>query len=252
MSQSPSTPPKKRAPAPAAHPLQLWQDNHKQEEVRIEIIPLIDVIFCILTFFILAAVGVSRQQAISLNLPKATTGTAQMQEMLIISLDDFGQVYVEQNPVSTRNQLFQAVESYFATRPDGLMVLYASKEARYDEVIQVLDILREVGGDRVALATLPEGQTPQSIDPNGIDPNPLDPNPLDPDSLPNNGLPPELGQPGFDPLNPSPNGTPNPANPSDPLAPLGAPPMPNTTPPNTAPEPAPNLPPLPGDPAPTN
>jgi biopolymer transport protein ExbD len=234
MSQSPSTPPKKRAPAPTAHPLQLWQDNHKQEEVRIEIIPLIDVIFCILTFFILAAVGVSRQQAISLNLPKATTGTAQMQEMLIISLDDFGQVYVEQNPVSTRNQLFQAVESYFATRPDGLMVLYASKEARYDEVIQVLDILREVGGDRVALATLPEGQTPQSVEPNPIDPNMI------PNGLPDSELPPDFGQPGLDPLAPSPDSTFPPTDAPDSLAPLGAPPIPT-------PDPEPNLPALPAE-----
>jgi biopolymer transport protein ExbD len=245
MSHTTSKLPKKRATAPTAHPLNLWQDTHKQEEVRIEIIPLIDVIFCILTFFILAAVGVSRQQAISLNLPKATTGTAQMQEMLIISLDDFGQVYVEQNPVSTRNQLFQAVESYFATRPNGLMVLYASKETRYDRVIQVLDILREVGGDRVALATLPEGQTPQSVQPEPIDPNTLTPNPLDPNSFPSNGLPPELGQPGLDPFNPNPNGTLTPADPIEPLTPNGAPPIPNAEP-----EPVPDLPPLPGDPDP--
>ncbi|TVQ54905.1 MAG: biopolymer transporter ExbD [Spirulina sp. DLM2.Bin59] len=182
---TPSTPtkPRKRAPTPATHPLTLWQDTHKQEEVRIEIIPLIDVIFCILTFFILAAVGVSRQQAISLNLPKASTGSAQMQDMLIISLDDFGQVYVEQSPVSTRNQLSQAVTNYMRTRPDGLMVLYASREARYDEVIQVLDILREVGGDRIALATLPSGQDPQDLQPNPLDPGqmtPLEPNPLEP------------------------------------------------------------------------
>jgi len=183
-----STPPKsrKRAPTPATHPLTLWQDTHKQqEEVRIEIIPLIDVIFCILTFFILAAVGVSRQQAISLNLPKASTGAAQMQDMLIISLDDFGQVYVEQSPVSTRNQLSQAVSNYMRTRPDGLMVLYASKEARYDEVIQVLDILREVGGDRIALATLPGGQAIPETQPTPLDPTqPLEPNPLAPELAP--------------------------------------------------------------------
>ncbi|MFW6360073.1 MAG: ExbD/TolR family protein, partial [Chroococcales cyanobacterium] len=137
--------------------MKLWLDTSKGEEVRIEIIPLIDVIFCILTFFILAAVGFSRQQAIGLNLPKANTGTAQMQEMLIVSLDDFGQVYVEKEPVSTRQQLYEAIQNYHQFNPAGLMVLHASRSASYDEVIQVLDILREVGGDRVALATLPGG-----------------------------------------------------------------------------------------------
>jgi biopolymer transport protein ExbD len=80
---------------PPARPLKLWHDRSDDIDARIELIPLIDVIFCILTFFILASVEFSRQQAISLNLPKASSGTPQMREMLVVSLDDFGQVYVE-------------------------------------------------------------------------------------------------------------------------------------------------------------
>ena len=155
----------RKAPLPA-RPLKLWLDDSSQQEVRIEIIPLIDVIFCILTFFILAAVGFSRQQAISLDLPKASTGTPQMREMLIVSLDDLGQVYVEQQAV-TKNQLYQAIKNYHQLNPGGLMVLNAARNASYNEVVTVLDMLREVGGDRVALATLPgeaDASTP-STDP---------------------------------------------------------------------------------------
>jgi biopolymer transport protein ExbD len=137
-----------------ARPLRLSHDISHTPEVRIEILPLIDVIFCILTFFILGAVGLSRQQAISLNLPKATTGTPQMREMLVVSLDDFGQVYVEKQAV-TRNQLLEAIKNYHQFNPQGLMVLNASRNATYNEVIEVLDLLRQVGGERVALATLP-------------------------------------------------------------------------------------------------
>ncbi len=133
----------------------LWQDNSNNQDVRIELIPLIDVIFCILTFFILAAVNFSRQQAIRLDLPEAKTGTPQMREMLVVSLDDLGQVYVEQQLVS-RNQLSQSIKNYNQSNPNGLMVLYAAKNATYREVVGILDILREVGGDRVALATLPK------------------------------------------------------------------------------------------------
>ena len=125
-----------------------------EQEVRIEIVPLIDVIFCILTFFILGAVGLSRQQAIGLDLPKAQTGTPQMREMLVVSLDEFGQVYLEQQAV-TREQLNQSIQRYHELNPDGLMVLHAARNASYNEVINVLDSLRQVGGDRVALATLP-------------------------------------------------------------------------------------------------
>jgi biopolymer transport protein ExbD len=144
-----------------SRPLKLWQATSLQQEVRIDILPMIDVIFCILTFFILGAVGLSRQQAMNLDLPKASTGTPQMRKMLVVSLDDLGQVYVEKQLV-TRNQLFDAIKNYHQFNSNGLMVLHASGKTNYNEVIQVLDILRQVGGDRVALATLPGESDPSN------------------------------------------------------------------------------------------
>ena len=151
------------------------------EEARIELVPLIDVIFCILTFFLLAALQLTRQQAINVDLPKAKTGQTQMREMLIVSIDDFGQTYIDQLPVNYQ-QLDRVLKSFQSQNPTGLMVLYAPQNARYAKVVEVLDKLREVGGDRVALATLPSSAS-----------SPL-PNP----SLPNSGIPaaPAIGNSG--------------------------------------------------------
>ncbi|MBC6422458.1 MAG: biopolymer transporter ExbD [Hormoscilla sp. SP5CHS1] len=125
------------------------------EDVRIEIIPLIDVIFCILTFFILAAVGLTRQQAITVDIPKTSTGTSQMQEMLIVTINAAGQTFVEQDLVLTPDELRQKLRRYRAQYSRGLIILYASKTAIYSDVVQVLDILPQEGGSRIALATLP-------------------------------------------------------------------------------------------------
>lgn len=132
------------------------------QDVRLEIIPLIDVIFCILTFFILAAVGLTRQQAIDLDLPSAETGQPLpgqvgegMGDRLYVSVDNLGQVYLDQQPV-TLDLLYDVLLQFSQVNPGGLMVLYASRDARYEDVITVLDLLRSVGGDRVALATLPQ------------------------------------------------------------------------------------------------
>ncbi|MGK7878368.1 MAG: ExbD/TolR family protein [Xenococcaceae cyanobacterium] len=208
----------------AERPMKLWQDDSNSQEVRIEIIPLIDVIFCILTFFILAAVGFSRQQAISLDLPKASTGKPQMREMLVVSLDDFAQVYVEQQVV-TRNQLYQAIKNYHQFNPNGLMVLHASRNASYNEVIEVLDMLREVGGERVALATLSgESQQPANLNPYSDGSS----NNLSPygTQLPGGSFNPV--QPNF-PLNPSQRSGSSQFNPLNPLSP-GVPTAPSTTP----------------------
>ncbi len=202
------------------------------EEARIELLPLIDVIFCILTFFLLAALQVTGQQAISVDLPKAKTGQRQVREMLIVSIDDFGQTYIDQLPVNYQ-QLDRVLKSFHKTNPAGLTVLYAPQNAKYAKVVEVLDKLREVGGDRVSLATLPSSaSSPQ--------PNP---------SLPNSGIPAapsgNIGQPLPSPVAPgqqqfNPNQfqspLPAPGQPSNSGANLGIPPVsPAPTTPNLRP-----------------
>ncbi|MFM2312043.1 MAG: hypothetical protein RLZZ04_1319 [Cyanobacteriota bacterium] len=178
--------------------MNLWQDDSNQSGANIEILPLIDVIFCILIFFILAAVNFSRQQAISLDLPQAKTGTPQLQNILIVTIDDLGQLYVDKNPVN-RSDLKWEIKKYQQSNPDGLMTLYAAKNSTYREVVEVLDMLREVGGDRVALATLPEGSQPKTV--------PATPgvNPAIPNAFP--GMPGSVN-PALDPVTP-----PNPPSP---------------------------------------
>ncbi|MEM6518532.1 MAG: biopolymer transporter ExbD [Cyanobacteria bacterium P01_D01_bin.71] len=199
------------------------------EDVRIEIIPLIDVIFCILTFFILAAVGLTRQQAIDLDLPNASTGNplppqgigteAIQRERLYVSVDAIGQIYIDQQPV-TLDLLYDVLLQHQQVSPEGLIVLYASRDARYEDVIQVLDLLRSVGGDRVALATLP-GESVDSQTP-GVESLPGQPAPND-DLLDLSPFP-VPGDPGsdnlespdvFDPLPSQPTESPEPEQPEE-------------------------------------
>lgn len=180
------------------------------EEVRIEIIPLIDVIFCILTFFILAAVGLTRQQAINLDLPAADTGSplptegsSQVNSRLYVSIDAIGQVYIDRQPVSL-DLLYDVLLQHQRLSPSGLIVLYASKDSRYEDVVQVLDLLRSVGGNRVALATLPSAFN-QALEEAPIEETPdnlLQENlqfPL------NDAIPPSSPVPSADPSNLTPN-----------------------------------------------
>ncbi len=177
------------------------------EEVQIQIIPLIDVIFCILTFFLLAALQFTRQQAINVDLPKASTSTTpQTQQRLIVTIDPVGQIYVEQQPINL-DQLPGTLQSYFQANPNALMVLNASRTSSYDDVVQVLDTMRQVGGDRVALATLPSTSTqnPGIVAPNS--------------SIPVNPVPRTSPLPGNAPL-PVPPSSPQVVNPPSPTIPV--------------------------------
>jgi biopolymer transport protein ExbD len=166
--------------------------DNTEPDVRIELVPLIDVIFCILTFFILAAVTLTRQAAINVDLPSAKTGTTQMRQILVVSIDPIGQTYVEKNPV-TQSQLTDSLVKFRKESPEGLMVLYASRASSYNDVVRVLDLLRSVGGTRVALATLPgsgQGDQIPGLAPSGqFNPSSLPGSTLPGSTLPGSALP---------------------------------------------------------------
>ena len=172
------------------------------DDGQIQILPLIDVIFCILTFFILAVVQTERPQAVNVDLPQAKTGTVQAPDRLIVTLRPGGQLLIGQEQVADRTALLDRAKTYLAQRPDGLLVLNASQSAMYSDVIGLLDSLREVGGARrVALATAPKIETTPT-------PNPYLPNPYSPNPSPN-----PYGTPGGLPGSQSPGGLPG-SNPS--------------------------------------
>jgi biopolymer transport protein ExbD len=141
----------------------------------------------------------------------------------------------------TPNQLFQAAQNYRQFNPNGLMVLHASRNTSYNEVIKVLDLLRQVGGDRVALATLPgESTSPESL--TGY--------PQGNTSLPGGSLP---GTPGTSLPQGNTAAPLNPANQANPLTPgnlgnltpsLNGPSTTNS--PNYSPNSVPSVPPAPG------
>ena len=194
------------------------------EEAQVQIIPLIDVIFCILSFFILASLQYTRQQAINVDLPKATTGTTSSnsvsskgQQLLPVSIDAIGQTYVEKQPIR-KEQLKAVLEDYVKKNPNGILVLNASRSATYNDVIDMLDLLRQVGGDRVSLGIIPGPSQKATKEPTSAPPYyPINPGAPD-GTLPNTAPvlpqipnqvpePPALSQPqtglgGFNSVNP--------------------------------------------------
>ncbi|MBD2355654.1 biopolymer transporter ExbD [Tolypothrix sp. FACHB-123] len=202
------------------------------EEVQIQIIPLIDVVFCILTFFLLAALQFTRQQAINIDLPKANTGTSPTTSLqansniLPVTIDAVGQTYVEKNMV-TREQLAEVLKRYVQANPNGILVLNASRTATYNDVIETLDLLRQVGGDRVSLGIIPGPSQGSNSNLPVIPSFPINPNPA-PNNAPIPGVNPQGSNPNF-PLNPTQPQSGTGANPANPQT---APVVPNSTEPN--------------------
>ncbi len=150
-------------------------------DVRVEVIPLIDVIFCILIFFILATVSLARLEGLNVDLPQAETATAQFGDTLPVEIDVQGQIKVQDTPI-TPQQLEQFLASYVRQNPQGIVVLQADKLVSYGQVAQVIDILQRVGGNRIALGASQTPVSPADLNPGGFQsaPLPTEPEPLQP------------------------------------------------------------------------
>jgi biopolymer transport protein ExbD len=127
--------------------------QHTSSMPEVNLIPMMDVILTILTFFILVSMSLTNFQAVDASLPTTDKGVNKEtpQEPLIIGMTKQGQVMIN-NATVTEPQIAQQVVSYFQKNPKGSIVLKADKSLAYEKVVQTLGVLRDVGGDRVSLA----------------------------------------------------------------------------------------------------
>lgn len=120
---------------------------------EVNLVPMMDVIMTILTFFIIVSMTLTNFQSVDVALPTARSGVNRERpaEPMIVGLNQQRQILLQGSP-ATREQLVQAIQSYLAQNPKGTVVLKADKALPYEQVIQVLGTLKDLGGDRVSLA----------------------------------------------------------------------------------------------------
>ena len=121
---------------------------------EINLVPMMDVLMTILTFFIIISMTLTaQQQSVNIDLPSTNAGanTVKTPDPLVVGLTNQGVLAIANNPV-TDAQLSQQMQAYLQTNPNGAVVLQADKKLPYEQVVQVLGKMRDVGGDRVSLA----------------------------------------------------------------------------------------------------
>ena len=119
-------------------------------EARIEIIPLIDIMFFLLAAFMLVSLSMVNLKSVKVNLPTATTATTDSQRDLVnISVDKAGLAYLDAKPVGP-NELALALAALAKANPEVRVFISGDKDARHGDVIRVLDIVRGTGIQKVA------------------------------------------------------------------------------------------------------
>ncbi|MEG4496897.1 biopolymer transporter ExbD [Microcoleus sp. F10-C6] len=120
---------------------------------QINIVPMIDVVFAILTFLIVSSLSLSKSEGLPVNLPKASTSQVQDSPAKItVTIDANGKLMVDKKLVNLE-QIESTVRQVMGSNQTSLIVLNADTSVNHGNVVEVMDKLRRIKGAKLGIAT---------------------------------------------------------------------------------------------------
>lgn len=127
------------------------QNLRIERQPKFMIIPMIDIIFFLLVFFMMSSLSMTQQQAISVALPRAGTAQAETGQPVNVTLALDGFLYIDQERVPAE-QFGQKIRTLLTERPDCPVILRADEQVQHGRVVWLLDECKKAGVRRVAVA----------------------------------------------------------------------------------------------------
>jgi biopolymer transport protein ExbD len=129
------------------------QNRSSNDLPEINLVPMMDVLMTVLTFFIIISMTLTGKQIADVVLPQTdgTGATEEEQATLVVGLNPQNQIILEDKPVDA-TQLAAAMQAFYSQNPNGVVSLKADKGLDYSKVVALLKTMRDIGGDRVSLA----------------------------------------------------------------------------------------------------
>jgi biopolymer transport protein ExbD len=119
---------------------------------EVNVVPLIDVIFAILTYFIMTSLTLSRTEGLAVNLPGASSGKAQDQTKVVISIDDRGTVALNRKTIDPTT-LIPQIKSLIVPDQLTMVVINADEKVGHGRVVEIMDAVQQIPGIKLGIAT---------------------------------------------------------------------------------------------------
>ncbi|MEB3225255.1 MAG: biopolymer transporter ExbD [Synechococcus sp.] len=126
--------------------------QEEKKSAGINIVPMIDIIFSILAYFIISTLYLTKSEGLSVNLPGASTAQQQPSAEITVTVDAAGDIFLNQTPIQI-TALQEGVRRLMAEAPKTLVIINADKTVTHGAVIAVMDELRQIEGATLAIAT---------------------------------------------------------------------------------------------------
>ncbi|NBV83949.1 biopolymer transporter ExbD [bacterium] len=126
--------------------------SHRRR-ARIEIIPLIDIVFFLLATFVMVSMSMVNNQGVPVRVPHAASGVSQGRDASVtISVLADGAFYIDKKSMSL-TELVQHLRAVKKKRPATAIIINGDESARLGQVVKVLDKLRYIGFEKVSIRT---------------------------------------------------------------------------------------------------
>lgn len=124
-----------------------------KRRARIEIIPLIDIVFFLLATFVMVSLSMVKNQGIAVKLPGAATGAAEERKThTSVTVTESGVIYFDKERI-TSAQLPARLAALKRRDGDPQILLNADKQSSFGAVVTVLDETRKLGIKKVSIQT---------------------------------------------------------------------------------------------------
>ncbi len=129
---------------------QVFANIEEEEESKIDITPMLDVVFIMLIFFIVTATFV-KEAGIDVNRPDAATAEVKEKANILVAISSTDEIWINRRKVDQR-AVQPNIERLFAENPQGSVVIQADKDSRNEMLVVVMDAARSAGVQNVAIA----------------------------------------------------------------------------------------------------
>ena len=126
--------------------------DFEEENNQINILPMIDIIFVILSFFIVSSLYLVKLETIPVNLPNAETSNQEKDSLIVVTLSLDNRVFIDDKFIDI-SVLESKLRSKLSVSNNKKVVLRADKGIKYGNVISILDILRKIENIKIGVST---------------------------------------------------------------------------------------------------
>ena len=128
-----------------------FKDNNESEN-SINILPMIDIIFAILSFFIISSLYLTKIDSIKVNLPKSSTAVRDQNKPQIITVDNNEKIYFNSNEILLKN-ISALIRTNIENIKEPIVILRADTSVKHGLIVSLLDELRKIENLKIGIST---------------------------------------------------------------------------------------------------